>query len=686
MKKQLLSLVAALGLLTSANAQNYYSLKSTGVDNAGGYEYKQALVAGTTASVLAPIKDDVLSTEQTLPFGWTFFGQPVTKYVASDNGFISFNTTETTNPTTPVALPSTTAPKNAIFAYWYNFKLAQSGTGVPDQVSSWTYGTAPNRVHVIQWLSITTATGSFASFAIRIYEGKSFDVVLNQVGAALAGTIGVNNADGTIGYNIAGSPSVAWSTPSADGDYANMTKYRFLPGPQPSNEVELNSLDLPKMVQKNTNVSIKGKITNWGAQNLTSFKLNYAVGTGSTLTMQLSGLDIASNGGTYDFTHNVPYSNSISGDYLVNVWVSNPNGSADGDSSNNFKSTNLTIVDRTVPRRSIHEVFTSSTCPPCNPGNVQLASVLNQRLGKFAVLKYQYYFPSTGDPYFTLEGYNRGNFYGGVNSIPNLFVDGAWNDNPNSYTADIFDQFQTLPSIVEMTSSITVVGQKADIEVKVTPSSNITSGNYKLMVAIVEKQTTKNFKTNGETEFEFVMKKMLPNDAGTLFTFPLKDVSKTVNLSYTFPGTYKLPLLARTDATAAPTGANYGGINIANENSVEEFYDLQVVAFIQNSDTKEILQSSWSAQDWALGTKENKIENTNFEMYPNPTNGNVQIKMNKVNNGSYKIYDINGKVVLSSNIISPDFQINLDGLNQGLYFIEITNNEKTTIQKLNLTR
>ncbi len=678
MKKQLLSLVAALGLLTSANAQNYYSLKSTGVDNAGGYEYKQALVAGTTASVLAPIKDDVLSTEQTLPFGWTFFGQPVTKYVASDNGFISFNTTETTNPTTPVALPSTTAPKNAIFAYWYNFKLAQSGTGVPDQVSSWTYGTAPNRVHVIQWLSITTATGSFASFAIRIYEGKSFDVVLNQVGAALAGTIGVNNADGTIGYNIAGSPSVAWSTPSADGDYANMTKYRFLPGPQPNNEVELTSIELPKYLQKNTNVSIKGRVTNWGAQNLTSFKLNYAVGSGATLTMQLSGLDIATNGGTYDFTHNVPFSQSVSGDYPIKVWVSNPNASADGDSSNNNAAGNITVVNSTVPRKVMHEIFTSATCPPCNPGNANLKTVLDGNVGKWNVVKYQVNFPGTGDPYYTTEVGTRFSYYG-ANFAPWLVVDGTskWGStdaNANSYTGAFFTNMQSIPSLASITANLVRVGQKVTVSGNVTPVQGFSNAGLKLRIAVVETRTTKNAKTNGETEFFNVMKKMLPDATGTAVNLAA-GTAVNYTQSFTFPGTYRLPL----DGQAANI------INLSTENSVEEFGNLFAIVFLQDDNDKTVWQSASTAPDGALAVAE--ISELGLNLYPNPATSSFEVSFTGASsNGTVRIVDMNGKEVMNKNINSLNGTINCETLSNGLYFVELTVDGKTAVKKLNIIR
>jgi hypothetical protein len=267
-----------------------------------------------------------------------------------------------------------------------------------------------------------------------------------------------------------------------------------------------------------------------------------------------------------------------------------------------------------------------------------------------------------------------------------MYIDGGWNDNPNGFDEEIFDQFQTVPSLLEMSSSLTVTGNKADVAVTVTPVADMPAGNYKLRVALVERETAQNVKNNGETSFQFVMKKMLPTEAGQAFTFSAKDAPKTVNLSYTFPGSFKLAPSARTTSTANPTGAGYAGINIATENSVEEFYDLAVVAFIQNDDTKEILQSSWTVQDWAIGMKENVKKANDFSVYPNPANTAITIEWNGNKDASFRILDLNGKEVMSNNELSINSQINVESLNSGLYFIEMVDAGKTITKKINIIR
>ena len=232
-----------------------------------------------------------------------------------------------------------------------------------------------------------------------------------------------------------------------------------------------------------------------------------------------------------------------------------------------------------------------------------------------------------------------------------------------------------------MTSSLTMTGQKADIAISVTPTLDIPAGNYRLRVALVEKETVKNIKNNGETKFQFVMKKMLP-DSGIVFNFGAKDVKQTINVMYTFPGAYKLPTSA---VVSTANGTAYNGVNLATEHSVEEFYDMAVVAFIQNDDTKEVYQSTWTMQDWALGMEDVKKASTTFEVYPNPTSSSFNISWNGNHSATFSVLDINGKVVMNSSAINNE-SINCEQLSTGIYFVELNDAGKIQTKKLTIIK
>jgi len=677
MKKQLLTFAAiALGILGNVQAQGYYTLQSKGVKDPN-YNYKFSLATGNNAvKLIEPTKDNVFSAVQTLPFSWNFFGKPVTQYMVSDNGFITFNTAETINTGSAMTLPNANAPKSSIFAFWYDFKLA-SGAGVPDQVVSFTYGTAPNRVHVIQWLSVTNLAASYGSAAIMIYEGKHFDVLLNQVGSAITGTIGANNEDGTVGYSVPGSPTYAWSTPSADDAYADMFVFKFKPAPQPENDIEVTSLNLPKFEKKNENISIKGRITNYGAQSLSSFRLHYAI-NGDVKSMLLSGLNVAGSGaGTYDFTHNIPFSTNTPGDYNIDVWASNPNAGADGDSTNNNARGMVTVVSSTVPRMALHEIFTSSTCGPCRPGNENLKVVLDQNKAKWNLIKYQVNFPGTGDPYYTSEVGTRFSYYG-ANFAPWLTVDGSstWgaSANSNSYTNANFTAIQAIPSLATITANLVRTDKTVTISGNITPVQSFSNNNLKLRIAVLETRTTKNVKSNGEFEFFNVFKKMLPSAAGAAVSFTA-GTAVPYTQSFTFPGNYRLP----NDGQVANI------INLATEHSVEEFGNLFAVVFLQDDNDKTVWQSASTAPNGGVSVAE--ISELGLSIYPNPASSSFEVSFTGASsNAAVRILDMNGREVLKQDINSLNNTIQCEQLINGLYFVELTSGGKTAVKKMNIVR
>lgn len=65
----------------------------------------------------------------------------------------------------------------------------------------------------------------------------------------------------------------------------------------------------------------------------------------------------------------------------------------------------------------------------------------------------------------------------------------------------------------------------------------------------------------------------------------------------------------------------------------------------------------------------------NFEIYPNPTTGNINIKFNGGGKYSYKIISAYGRIVTSANLREGISSVNLKGLQSGTYFIKVTNAE-----------
>jgi hypothetical protein len=175
---------------------------------------------------------------------------------------------------------------------------------------------------------------------------------------------------------------------------------------------------------------------------------------------------------------------------------------------------------------------------------------------------------------------------------------------------------------------------------------------------------------------------MLPDDNGKDITLPAKNNTTTVSESYTFNGEFKIPVAARTSSSVVPTGAGYNGVNLATNHSIEEFEDLAVVVFIQNNATKEVLQSAWTAQDFPVGIADEKSNNMNTLLYPNPAQNQISIGLGSLNQAEVTIIDISGKTIITKQITTDQNTISTEALNNGLYFVQVKVEGKTSIHKL----
>jgi len=359
----LVALAIVILVCIPASAQFYGYGQSTGTSDP--YDYT---TSGTT--VLAITSDDVYSAEQTLPFSWPYYGVNQSTYYVSDNGYITFAASPGSSDPTNTAIPSAGGPNNAIYAFWDGLGVV-SGSGSTDEVLSWTYGETPNRVHVIQWYSVTPDSGSgFIYAAIRLYECGDFDVVLNFGNAtSMTATVGTEDATGAAGTQVTGSPNLPY--PSVGSDGSDDVVYTFYwTGIQ--YDLSVASLDLGGRVPIGIN-DISGSVVNLGSVNVTSFDLHYSVDGGSSVVDSISGISIPPFGGTYSFTHSTPWNVAAGGEeHEVTVWAEAINGGfSDQRTCNDEISTEvLAALDLWGMKRVLLEVFTGSWCGWCPDGRV----------------------------------------------------------------------------------------------------------------------------------------------------------------------------------------------------------------------------------------------------------------------------------------------------------------------------
>ena len=682
--------------LDTLSAQYYYvpylnEGKNPGNVNTDG-ENPSALLTGWSSIWTGPSTSSVsYSPDQTIPFAFNFNGNAVTSFKACNAGFVTFDVTSPLIPTSFAnsTLPNALIPDNSICVL--GMKPINNAT-YKSAIITKTFGTAPNRQYWIQYNFFSEAniqTGwTYWSIVLEETTNNIYIVDMKTLCVTSAGQLCNSNVkmsagiqvDGSTAYTIAGSPSLGAQEITKNlFDAKDNSYYVFKSGTQPVNDALGYAATSPDFFALTKgSLTLSANFKNVGSAAITACSINYTINNGTPVTAAAGSVNIAKFGNA-TISHPTVWTPSGTGNYKVTMWLSNINGNADENGIDDSITKTITVLEDFVVRMPLHEVFTSSTCGPCVAGNKNTDDVIFPQFpDQFTVIKYQMSWPPTGDPYYTTEGNVRRGVYG-VNSIPNMQVDGGWNGNAASYTTTLFNQFKAKPSFIKIDASHTINFKKIVVNVKITPLANYNNPNLRVFVAINEKVTYKNFRTNGETEFHHVLKKMLPDANGTVLGTVTKNTEKTfATMTFVVPGVTRVPLDAQSTNM----------INLATENSFEELSDCEVVVFVQDIVTKEVYQSANSVGTVLSVDGVNNIKDGIF-VYPNPSVDGltyVKFNLNNTSNVSLNIYNSLGQVVETLNSSSlvvgtNEIQINTENYPTGVYTVKINDGNYSVTEK-----
>lgn len=677
-----LCFIASLGY-----AQTYYYLGGTG----SSAPYYQSLDEAYDIVLTADRTDatseinEVLSGSQTIPFAFNFYGTDYTSYKVSDNGYITFDAAETVSNPTNTTLPDAGAPKNAIMAFWDDLELEQN-QGFLFAVVKSTVGTAPNRAHIIKWFQ-ANHTGRAAEidellyFGIVLHEQGGFDIVHEAqltIGDAYTetATIGCNNGDGTEGITVEG-PSAAFPSVTTDGPEDDKV-YSFFPGPQAAKDAGIISVEMLKdVILADGAVETTTEIRNFGSETITSFDLSYTVGGSAAVTDNY--VTTIAPGEIKSFVQTTAWTPAAVGSYDFVVSFGNINGGVDEVSENdNTQSFVVNVYESAPARTPLYEVFTSSTCGPCTPGNANFHSIIDgAREETCTYIKYQQNFPGSGDPYASSQSVARRDFYA-INSIPRMEIDGGWDGNANGFTPALHDEAVSAFSLVSIDSEFDKWGNAVKATISVDAIKDLP--NVRLYAAIIETYNDKNVKSNGETEFLHVFKRFMTPVNGELVSLT-KGTSLEKTYQVDFKGDYRL----------ASNGLSTSWININNNHDVEDFNNLRVVVWVQDNNSKQVMNSAYATEILASANK--LTQNVDASVSPNPTNGitNITLDLNKASNVNVVLTNAMGQQVNSFDFGtvtagSNTMTVNLNEYTEGIYFLNITTEEGQTTQKIVLSK
>ena len=325
-------------------------------------------------------------------------------------------------------------------------------------------------------------------------------------------------------------------------------------------DAAMASIDLPQIFVGSK--AVKGKFINIGQALVTSADVSWQVADGDVHTDSFDNLALELGD---DFEFELTDSLSLPpADYTINVWLSAVNGlEADDNPANDTLSMDISIPTHLINYRPFFEEFTSSTCGPCASfNNSFFNNFIATHEDEITLIKYQMNWPVSGDPYYTAEGGVRRNYYG-VNSVPDLYVDGKKTATSSGAVNNALNATLGTLAYVDIVSTHEIQGNNVIVDANIVPYDNYP--NVRVHMAVIEKVTTQNVGSNGETSFHHVMMKMLPNANGTGASL-VKDVPLNLKFTQDMSVTF-----------------------------VEEMDDLMVAIFIQGTD-KTIKQSGYSLE------------------------------------------------------------------------------------------
>ena len=674
MKNKLLLALACISLSSYAQT-GYYQEPISGTSNPGDLnkdseDILASDIAPGWAVIVGSNNTGTWSTSQVVPFAFKLNDEVVNSYLVHGNGVVTFTPGASGSiAATGTSLPDTSIPDKSVCLWG----LRPSGPN--DNILSKTFGTAPNRQHWISFNSCTEANNStgftYMSIVLEETTNKIYFVDQRVSTANRTKIVAGIQLDNSMAYKLNNANTYACKAPNSQ-DYEDNIYYTFSPGSLPAKNATLVSLDNAKYeLLSNAPYEIIYSIGNNGSETITEVQVSYSIDGGAAVTDVISGLSIES-GAIAQVKSTSKWNPALSQAYSIEVTIDSVNGTLDGTTADNSGKSSVIIVDAFVQRNVLHEVFTSSTCVPCKPGNENLNSIIVGKDNHTSV-KYQMSWPSTskgnGDPYYFAELAARRTYYA-VNTIPRMQVDGtAWEGNAGTYTAGAFKEQTEVPSLMEITGSAKNEWKgKISCDITIDPKADYTSANMKVYAMIIEKETYWNLKTNGETKFENVVKKIMPGPGGDNLAAMTKDNPVNKSYSFTFTGYYRLPY----DATAP--------INLNTEQSVENFDNLAVVVFVQDNATKEVFQSAMFDVA-STGTKD--ISNK-MNVYPNPATNQMLVNVKTLSNAnsSVELINVMGQVVASGNTPNGQYTFDVSTISNGIYTVKMLGDSKQAIQKI----
>lgn len=311
------------------------------------------------------------------------------------------------------------------------------------------------------------------------------------------------------------------------------------------------------------------------------------------------------------------------------------------------------------------EQFTNSGCPPCAVSSPPVFNFVANNPSKVVAIAYHTSFPYNDSMYFEnpVESNARVSYYG-VITVPFSVVDGNYYQNVSSaflpvITTTVNARASTTEKYAITSLKTTLTGSllETDLLFESLDSTNVIDSLIAQVVVTEENVLKSSYAAspgaNSETEYKYVMRKMLPDQHGTMLLNKGLGQKDTLRVNWTLQ-------------------------------KIKNTSQLRVVVFIQDKNTKEVYNARVFSPLQIVGLREENADASFMEVYPNPFTGEVFLSADSdVTDMFVKITDVLGKSVYTNSLkIQSAFKLDLSFLPKGIYTLLCSDGKRFVTKKM----
>lgn len=308
------------------------------------------------------------------------------------------------------------------------------------------------------------------------------------------------------------------------------------------------------------------------------------------------------------------------------------------------------------------EQFSNSGCPPCATYTPPILDYVKNNTEKVIAITYHTAYPYLDSMYYEnpIESDIRVNFYGSF-GVPHSILDGNYLKSStgnilNTFSSSVNNRASVMPNYGISSSNIKIQNGKISGNITFNSLSNtIQNDSLKAFVIAIENRVEKSSYAaspgkNSETFYSYVMRKFLTPTNG--YSLQNKTIGTSDSISFSWDI------------------KNYKNLN-----------ELRLIAFVQNSITKEIYQSALiNPYDIVSTGIKKSIKYNPLSIYPNPSNAEVNLYWNEDMPYKLIVHNNTGQLVQTEMVYERNHSLRL--INKGFYYVSIQNNDYKITEKL----